>query len=320
MSSAAGSLASGAGQVDAAAGQVADGVSTSASAGDQLASGSRSLSSGASSADSGAQQLSQGLAQGAAQSPTYTSAQQKALEKVVSEPVLLTSTVQHTAHGNGWLVALVLGVVLWLAALLAVLLRNVGEVLAHAGAPISSRRLVAVQLRPTTVLALVQGAAVLAALPLLRQGVAAPVGTVLLTVLAAATFSLVGIALRWAFAGIGVVAFVLLLALQAAALGNVVPIETAPEPIPTLNALLPLTAYVNGASQAVGGGEVWSVAGTAAVLVAWSLLAGLVALLVVRRRRMLPSPRTAPSTVAVRPPAQRSGAVSTYSRSAYSGP
>ena len=113
--------------------------------------------------------------------------------------------------------------------------------------------------------------------------------------LAAATFSLVGVALRWAFGGIGVVAFVLLFALQAAALGNVIPIETAPEPMQMLNGVLPLTAYVNGASQLVTGGSVGSMAGSVTVLVVGGLGATLVALALVRRRRVA----RAPTAVAV---------------------
>ena len=296
LSDGATSLAQGATETDQAASSLAAGASSSATAGDELASGSASLSSGAASTDEGANQLSQGLAQGASESPTYSKNQKKSLETTVSEPVVLTHTVQHTSHDNGWLIGLVLGAVLWLAALLAMLLRNVGSVLQHAGAPISSRRLTWVQLRPTTGLALLQGVAVLAALPLLQVSTAAPLSLALLTLLAAATFSLVGVALRWAFGGIGVVAFVLLFALQAAALGNVIPIETAPNAMQVLNGVLPLTAYVNGASQLVTGGHVWSVAGVVTVLLAWSAGAGLLALMVVRNRRLQPVPRTAPST------------------------
>ncbi len=62
----------------------------------------------------------------------------------------------------------------------------------------------------------------------------------------------------------------LLLLLQAAALGNVVPLETAPAPMQTLNGLLPLTAYVNGVSQLVSGGSVGSLAGVVTVLLVWA--------------------------------------------------
>jgi putative membrane protein len=280
------SLARGAQETDQAAGQVASGAASSADAGSQLASGSSSLVSGAASTDSGAQQLSQGLAKGAKESPTYDKDQKKALEKAVSVPVVMTSSVDNTDHGNGWLVGLVLGVVLWLAALLGVLIRDVTRALRDAGAPLSSGRLTSVQLRPAAGLAALQGAAVLVALPLLQVSTAKPLQLALLTLLAAVTFTLLGVALRWALGGAGVVAFVLLLLLQAAALGNVVPIETAPELLQTLNSVMPLTAYVNGMSQLVTGGSVGSLAGVVTVLLGWSAASWLVAVMVVRRRRV----------------------------------
>jgi len=293
VSSGAASLARGATEVDNAAGQLATGAASSAAAGDDLASGSASVSSGAASTDQGAQSLSQGLAKGASESPTYTKKQEKALEVAVSQPVLLNHAVQHTSHGNGWLVALVMGVVLWVAALLGTLSRDLANVLRNAGAPIPSRRLAAVQLRPAAGLAVLQAVAVMAALPLLQVSTAAPVQLALLTVLAAATFTLLGVALRWAMGGAGIVVFVLLMALQAAALGNVVPLETAPAVLRTLNGILPLTAYVNGASQLVSGGHVGSLTGVVTLLFAWSLGASLAAVLVVRRRRVVALPAAA---------------------------
>ena len=284
------SLATGAAETDDAAGRLATGAASSASAADELASGSASLSSGATSANNGAQQLAQGLDQLAKQTPTYSKDEKKALTAVVSEPVALTSSVEYTQHSNGWLIGVVLGVILWLAALLGVLRRNLAEVLRHASTPISSRRLTMVQLRPSVTLAAAQGVAVLAALLLLRVDMARPLGFGLLTILAAVTFTLVGLALRWAWGGVGILAFVLFLLFQAAALGNVLPIQTAPEPLPTLNRLLPLPAYVNGASQLVTGGSVGSLAGVVTVLLLWGLGASGVALMLVRRRRVSPAP------------------------------
>ncbi|WP_167880281.1 YhgE/Pip family protein [Nocardioides guangzhouensis] len=284
------SLASGAAETDQAAGRLAAGAASSASGGQQLASGASSLSSGAISADNGAQQLSQGLDKLAKQSPTYSKDEQKALETVVSEPVALTSSVEHTEHANGWLIGVVLGVILWLAALLGVMRRDIGKVLRHSSSPISSRRLTEVQLRPAVALALAQGVAVLVAVLLLRVGMASPVKFGLLTLLAAVTFTLVGLVLRWAWGVAGLLAFVLFLLLQVAALGNVLPIETAPEPLQMLNRLLPLPAYVNAASQLVTGGSVGSLAGTVTVLVVWGLGASLVALLLVRKRRVARAP------------------------------
>ncbi len=293
VSSGATSLAQGATELDRAAGRLASGAATSAEAAGELAAGTASLDSGAASADKGAHQLSDGLDQLAAQSPTYTKQEQKSLTTVVSEPVTLTSSVEYADQGNGWLMGVVLGVVLWLAALLVVLRHDIAQVLRHSGTPVSSRRLTMVHLRPATGLAVVQGAAVLAALALLQVGAASPVALSLLTILAAATFTLVGVVLRWAFGGTGIVIFVLLLLLQAAALGNVLPIETAPAPMPMLNAALPLPAYVNGLSQLVSGGSVGSLTRAVTVLLVWAVGAGLAALLVVRQRRVARSPRTA---------------------------
>ena len=295
LSAGAASLAQGATETDQAAGQLASGAASSSSAARELASGSASLDAGASSADDGAQQLSQGLDQLAEQSPTYSQEEEDALTTVVSEPVTLTSTVDHSDHSNGWLIGVVVGIILWLAALLGVLRRDIAHVLRFSATPISSRRLTMVQVRPAMVLALAQGVAVLAALLLLRIGMASPVSFGLLTVVAAVTFTLVGLALRWAWGNAGSLAFVLFLLLQAAALGNVLPIETAPEPLPTLNGLLPLTVYVNAASQLVSGGSVGSLASSVTVLVVWGLGATLVALALVRRRRVA----RAPTAVAV---------------------
>ncbi len=124
------------------------------------------------------------------------------------------------------------------------------------------------------------------ALPLVQVSLAKPVHLVLLTLLAAVTFTLLGVALRWALGGAGVVAFVLLLLLQAAALGNVVPLETAPAPLQALNGVLPLPAYVDGASQLVSGGSVGSLGGVVTVLLFWAGLSWLLAVMVVRRRRV----------------------------------
>ena len=79
----------------------------------------------------------------------------------------------------------------------------------------------------------------------------------------------------------------LLLVLQAAALGNVLPLETAPPPLQSLNAVLPLTVYVDAGSQLVAGEGVGSLAGALTVLALWgALFSALAAVAVVRRGRL----------------------------------
>ena len=290
------SVARGAGTVDQSAGALATGTQKSAAAGASVASGASSLSSSAGQVNSGAQQLSSGLAKGAKDSPTYSSSQQTTLAKVVSQPVLMSHSLQNDKYGNGWLLALVIGLVLWMAALLGALRRDVGAATRDGGLPVSSRRLVMSQLLPALGLAVVECAAVVFVLVLLRVTAAAFVPFAFLTLLAALTFTAIAYAVRLVFGRAGIPALVLFLLVQAAALGNVIPLETAPAPLRTLNGILPLTTYVDGASQLVTGGHVESPVAVTVVLLAWGLAAVLVAVVTVGRRRV--SRRGAPAALA----------------------
>ena len=280
------SLARGTAQVDRAAGQLADGTSTTADAGRSLASGSATLASSAGEANDGAQQLSSGLATAAAQSPTYTDDQAAALSKVVSEPVALTSQVKHTEHGNGWLIALIIAVILWLAALVAALSLDLSGIARTAMAPVASRMVAISQSLPVLGLAALNAAAVVAAILLFHPSTAAIAPLVLLVLLAAATFCLMALALRIRMGGVGVTLFVLFLILQVAASGNVVPLETAPGVLRTLNGVLPLTAFVNGASQLVSGGHVASYVAVVTVLVVWGVASWVALVSAVKWQRM----------------------------------
>ena len=303
VSSGAGSVARGARTVDDAAHTLAGGTQSTSSAAGQLASGSATLSSSAAKTDNGAEQLSAGLAKGAKESPTYSTDQQNALAPVVSQPVDLASSLQHDKHGNGWLLAALLAVVLWFTALLAAQRRDVTAVARQALAPVSSRRLAVVQVLPVLGIAVLQGAAVLVATLVFGVSADSVVRFALVTLLAAVAFSLLAYALRLAAGRVGTMLFLLFLVLQLAALGNVVPIETAPSTLQRLNGLLPLTAYINAASQLVSGGRVGSVQGATLVLVLWGLAAWTAVLVVVKRRRLVP---TTPAAVAPQPVAQPS--------------
>lgn len=280
------SVATGAAELETATGAVAGGATTSAGAAGQLVTGSQTLSASAGQAASGAAQLSEGLAKGAAESPTYTDDQQSALATAVSQPVVLTSTVEHASHDDGWLVAAIVALVLWLGAVAASLGVDVLTGLRHALTPVSSRRLALVQALPVVGLALAQAAAVLLALAALGVDMASAVGFGALTVLAAVCSGLVAYALQAAGGWIGVGVAVLLLAVQLASLGNVVPLETAPGAVQVLNGLLPLPAYVDAASQLVSGGQVGSPVGAVLVLAAWAGAAYLLAGGVVKRHRL----------------------------------
>ncbi len=285
------SVASGATSVDQAAGQLAGGTSKAASAGGSVASGASSLNTSAGSVDCGANQLSSGLAKGAKESPTYSSSLQKSLEDTVSQPVELSHSLQNDKHGNGWLMAALVALVLWLAAVAGALRGDPGASLRESGAPVSSRRLAFSRLIPVLGLAAVEAAGVLVALLLLKVSVADVLGFVVMTVVAALTFTALAYATRLMLGRAGVAALVVVLLVQVAALGNVIPLETAPGPLRTLNAVLPLPAYVDGASQLLTGGSVGSRGLDLLVLLAWGAAGCVATVLTVRRRRM--EPRTA---------------------------
>jgi putative membrane protein len=279
------SVARGAAGLVTGADQLASGAKSSAAGGASLASGSSSLASSASKTDSGARSLSSGLAKAAKNSPTYSTSQQNALAPVVSEPVQLATDVQHSEHGNGWLIALIVAVILWLATLVAALSLDVAAVLRNALAPVSSRRIAVSQAVPVVGFAVLQAAAVFAAVLVFHPKTAEVVPLALLTLVAALAFSLLALALYVGLSRAGVTVFVLLLVLQLAASGNVIPLETAPAVLRTLNGVLPLTAYVNGASQLVSGGQAASLVEVGVVLVLWGAGSAFALLTAVKRRR-----------------------------------
>ncbi len=290
LASGARSVASGAANVDSATVSLVGGTEKTASAGASLASGSATVSSSASSANGGAQSLSSGLAKGAKESPTYTSSEETALADTVSQPVDLEHTSSFADHANGWLLALIVAVILWLAALATALGVDVTAALRNALTPVSSRRIAVVQALPVVGLATLQALAVGVALLVARTSIAATSSFALVTLLAAICFSLIGYALRLAFGGIGVAVFVLFLLLQVAAMGNVLPLETAPTPLQALNGLMPLTVFTNGASQLVSGGDVGSLSTVVLTLAVWAAGAFGATVTLVKRRRMLGSP------------------------------
>jgi putative membrane protein len=205
----------------------------------------------------------------------------------VSQPVLLSHSLQNDQHGNGWLLGLVIGLVLFLTALLGALRRDVRAATGNGGLPVSSRRLVLAELVPGLGLAVVEGAAAMVALLAMRVSAASYLPLVLLTLVAALTFTTLAFAARVLFGRAGLPLLVLFLLVQVAALGNVVPLQTAPAVLRALNGVLPLTAYVDGASQLVAGGQAGSPVAALVVLIVWGLAAGLAAVVAVSRRRVL---------------------------------
>ena len=196
-------------------------------------------------------------------------------------------------------VAIILGVILWLAALVAALSIDQSAVGRNAMAPVGSRMVAITQSLPVLGFAMLNAAAVVAALILFHPSTAQMIPLILLVLLASATFCLLALALRLRLGRVGLTLFVLFLILQVAASGNVVPLETAPTVLQTLNSVMPLTAFINGASQLVSGGHVASYTAVVAVLLVWALVAGALMLSAVKKRRLEDPVR--PGRVALNP-------------------
>ena len=174
------------------------------------------------------------------------------LADTVSQPVDLTHTTAYDDHANGWLLGAIVAVILWLAAMAGALRgRRAGGEAERAGAGVVAPdrgRAVAARGRPGAGPGRGRAAA---PSPSCGVSVASRAAFVLVTLLAALCFGLIGYALRLGLGGPGVAVFVLFLLVQVAALGNVVPLETAPGALQQANGLMPLTAFTNATSQVV---------------------------------------------------------------------
>jgi YhgE/Pip-like protein len=119
----------------------------------------------------------------------------------------------------------------------------------------------------------------------------------------AAAFTAIHYLLRQALGRTGLVVSLILLAVQAAAMGGVIPLQLVAPPFQALSPFLPLTYAVSGFQAIIAGGAPSVAGGAAGVLAVFLLLSLAVSYLVTRRSRRARSlglvPGAAPSSVAV---------------------
>jgi putative membrane protein len=293
---AAASLSSGAAEVAGGTRSVADGavqtesgVQEMAVAADQLSSGTDQLSSGAhqlaDGADQladGADQLSTGLENGAKQVPSYTDDQRKALDTVVTTPVRVETSADNPSTVAAGLVPVVLGLALWVGTLMMLLTRPPVPI-GLSWAQASPMRRVLFGVAPVVLVGLAQAALLLGLVAAAGVSIASPLGLVLFAGLGALAFGVTNQALVSLFGGIGRLISLAFALVEAAALGGLMPIETAPAGIQLLNGVLPLPQFVNGAGQLLLGGH-GSLLTACLVLAIWSVLAFGASVLAATRR------------------------------------
>lgn len=276
-------VADGAAGLSTAASTLADGAAQAASGAASLAGGARSAADGAASLSSGVGQLASGLTTGAQQVPTYDDDQRSTLTAVVPEPVVAQDATVPLGAQDAVTGPLVLPVALWLGALAAFLvLPAVPRRAAYE--PAAAGRVALRSWLPVASVAAGGALLLVLALPLLGIRAQNPLGAALVAVGAAAAFAAVHQALVAPWGRAGLVVSLAFLALQAASVGALVPLATAPAFFQAVNGVLP----VPQAAEALGvlllgldGSWLRPVLG----LLAWAVAGVVVTALVVRRSR-----------------------------------
>lgn len=261
----------------------ADKLSTGASA---LTDGVRQSATGASKLASGADQIGSGLKSGASQVPNLTTAQQKAAGKVVASPVDSSATRANALSGPGQIVStLIVPVGLWIgAAALVLLFGAVSRRLLSTG--VGTGRLVGGALLRGVVVAVVQAVLIVivvaatlgvswGALPLLF----------LVAVIGGIAFLAIHQLLQAVFGSAGTVLSIVLLGVQLVAVGGIYPIQLVSAPFQVISPFLPLTAAVNATTAVLTGASGGTVATALLSLVLWAILAFVLTVAVVARRR-----------------------------------
>ena len=176
----------------------------------------------------------------------------------------------------------VLGLALWIGTLMMLLTRPPVPV-GLSWAQASPARRVLFGLAPVVLVGLVQAGLLLGLVAIAKVPIASPSGLVLFTALGALAFAATNQALVSVFGGIGRLVSLAFALVEAAALGGLMPIETAPAAIQLLNGVLPLPQFVSGAAQLLLGGR-GSLVNACLVLSLWTVFAFGASLLAASRR------------------------------------
>ncbi|MDO4131956.1 YhgE/Pip domain-containing protein [Clavibacter michiganensis] len=292
-----GALVTGARQLSDGLGQLRTGTTAAATGAGDLATGADGLASGAT-------ELGTGLTQGAEQIPSLDADQASQASGVVADPVGLTVERENEIGSPGDAIAAIfVPIGLWLGAFATFLvLRPAARRLLASSA--ATGRVMGRVLARAALIALAQVvllvALVHAALGLSLALLPATLGFAAVT---AAAFTAIHYLLRQAFGRAGLVVSLILLAIQAAAMGGVIPLQLVAAPFQAISPFLPLTYAASGMQAIIAGGAPGVAWGSAGVLAVFLLLSLAVSYLVTRRSRRAKSlglvPGTAPSSVAV---------------------
>lgn len=277
-------LATGSDRLATGARRLAGGAAEAGAGAQRLAGGSQQLASGSGRLSDGSGRLADGLASGADRIPEPA----KGAADVVADPVATTSSrLNPTTDGATALTPLVLALGLWLGAFVTYLVRRALPAASSRAARPGWRTALAGWL-PALLVGVAQAVLLVVTALLFGASFTSPAGVAAMALLAAASFAAVSQAFVAALGRrrgwIVVIAFT---ALQVVALGGLVPIETAPTALQSLNALLPVVQAADVFAHLTIGGQVGSPVTSAVVVAVWGLVALAVTTLAARRRQRL---------------------------------
>ncbi|WP_210603445.1 YhgE/Pip domain-containing protein [Brevibacterium oceani] len=299
----AGKLAKGAGDLNDGIVQLKDGTAKAKTGvGDlkdgssQLVDGSTKLDKGAGKLEDGSSELADGLEDGLKQIPTYDKNDRENRSDVVAVPVDADKVKDNAvdAYGEG-LAAFFVSLALWIGGMITYMVLNAIPYRALASSASSSRIAWA-----GYVPGLLFGAAQVAVLYLvltfaLDFSAGAWVGTLLFSILVAASFHAVHQLCVAALGGVGRLIALVLLMIQIASAGGTYPVQTAPGIFQAISPFLPMTHAVNGLRTLIAGGDMFIAAQSAVVLLLMTLICLAATVVVCARKRMVTLTQLHPS-------------------------
>lgn len=278
--------ASGLGALSSGIAQTANGAAQLAGSGSSLASGAQGLADGTSQLASGASELATGLRQGADQLGGASTSDGSDAASVAADPVGLEVSTQNAVTQLGQIIGtyfVPLGLWVGALAIFLVLPRLSRRVLASTAG--SSRVLGSEGVRAGAVAAL--QALLLVLLMHLVAGVSWALlpATLGFSLVAAIAFTAFHQLLTVGLGRAGLVISLLLLSLQVAAVGGVLPAQALAGPFAWIGQVMPLGWATTGLQQIVAGGDAGLAAAAALGLAAFGALSMLASRVVIRRAR-----------------------------------
>lgn len=264
------------------------GISQLASGLDQLQDGAKALPEGVGKLKDGAGQLADGLSEGADKVPDYSQSQARHIAQVGADPIRSNSTQINVMQGKTTSVfPLVTALTLWLGAM-AVFFVIPAISQRRTESPISSFRVVWSSLWRSAAICAVAAVSILLVAVAFGLRPEQPVATVSLLLAGAAIFSALLQALMSVFgAKTGRIIALGFLAIEAATISGVIPLNNAPAVFQAIGHVLPLSVVSNGLTQSLLIGESQSVLSSWAILLIWFGISLAASVAVVSRYRRM---------------------------------